>query len=150
METLIEAARKEGIEIIELILLAHIGEQLLLVERSFGDKKPGLCEPIIVRIKEGESLTQALSRGVIEETGAHVEKIEAYLGHRDFVRESKRGRELTFVVTLVEPYEIESRTHTGWAWVKWREAIGYPLSDERRKTIDLFAKWLNSSTSPQL
>jgi hypothetical protein len=143
MKNLIDNARQDGMDIIQVCALIHIGDELFLLERT----TDAVYEFVTADVLEDESLTQALQRAVILETGANIESVESYLAHRDEMRGEKKVRQLIFVLTLVDPYDIRSLHHSAFAWRDYKEAIGYPITNEDRETIDLFGKWREATIS---
>ncbi len=126
-KSLLEIAKKEGVERVQLHALVQNGDEVLLVE-----EKP-IYSGVMAIVEEDESITQALQRSLMEKLGKNLLEVKGYLGHQD----EEKVRDLAFVVTIDEPYEIEM-TH---AWVRPEDGVGYPITDRTRELLDLYMKF---------
>ena len=132
---LIDEAKKEGIEKIHVAaLIRNAEDRVLLIEKVLQEKQ--VYEFPTADLKEGESLQQALQRAVLEETTMELGEVKAYLGHYDVGKE----RYYHFVTEVKDPYSIEQNTKVAYAWLETQEAVGYPITDDLREILDVYAK----------
>ena len=96
----------------------------------------------LVGLKKGESIPQALQRAIMLNTGMHLSEVVTFLGHFDFRKEQLVYREYVFVVKVSDPYAVEEGEEKGHAWVGGEDAVGYPISNALRETLDLFIRFL--------
>ncbi|MBP9841995.1 MAG: NUDIX hydrolase [Simkaniaceae bacterium] len=127
-----EEAKKAGIQKIRVAAIVRQKNRILLLEKG------GSAEYEIptTYVKEGETIQQALQRGLIEEARLDIKDVVAYLGHYD----QGKTRDYYFVVLVHNPSSAQAIRHSACAWVDIGEAVGYPISDHLRQTLDLFAK----------
>ena len=134
-QNLIETAKKEGMTKSYIsALIRNKGGNILLVEEILSEKR--IYGFPTYEIKRRETLSQALERLILEKTGMDLEQVIKYLGHYDL----DRARYFHFLVEVKDPYSIEKETQIGYSWVELEEAFGYPITDETRKILDLYAK----------
>ena len=91
-------------------------------------------------VKVDETIQQALQRAVLEETMMEIDDVKAYLGHYDKDNE----RCYHFITEVKDPYSIEQSTQVAYAWLEAQKAVGYPISDELREMLDVYAKMQTS------
>ena len=127
-----EEAIKSGLEKIQVAVIVRQKNRLLLLEKGASVE----YELPTAFVKEGETIQQALQRGLIEEVRLELKDVVAYLGHYD----QGKVREYYFVVLVHNPSSAQAIRHRACAWVDIGEASGYPISDHLRQTLDLFAK----------
>ena len=134
---LLEEAKEAGIKDIVISLIVKAQDKLLLLENPV---KPGDTDGLYVlpstRLKAQESISQGIQRGLMESTGLDLKDVVAYLGYQDF----RTTREYTFVVIALDPYGVGPSDHIAYSWVNIGDAVGYPISDTLRQTLDLFEK----------
>jgi 8-oxo-dGTP diphosphatase len=83
---------------------------ILLLERSNEEFKGGLVELPSGAVKKEESVKNALTREVAEETGLNIVEIKEYLGSFDYLSSSgKKTRQLNFRV-VVAPGDVRINT----------------------------------------
>ncbi len=132
---LIEDAHKEGIqEIVVAAIIHNEGGQVLLIH-DLQDVKPLYIFPE-AKLKEEESLSQALQRAVTGKTNMGIKEVNGYLGHYD----EGRKRYYHFVVEVNDPYAVEENKSIAYAWLDIQEAVGYPIKDAVREILDLYNK----------
>lgn len=137
---LIDDAKKEGIEKIHVAAVVRNAEDhVLLIEKVLRENP--IYEFPTADVKEGETLQQALQRAVLEETTMELGDVKAYLGHYDVGKE----RYYHFVTEVKDPYSIEQNTKVAYAWLETQEATGYPITDELREMLDVYAKMQEQS-----
>ncbi len=127
---LVETARAEGMQKILIAALIRNGEQLLLIKRD------QIYEFPTAELKSGETIQQALQRGIIENTNLRLENVISFLNHFD----ENGVRQINFIATVLDPFSIQLRDHSAYAWVDLQETYGYPITDHLRETLDVFAK----------
>ncbi|WP_420421727.1 NUDIX hydrolase [Simkania sp.] len=132
---LIDEAKKEGIENVHVAALVRNAEdQVLLIEKVLQEKP--IYEFPTADVKEGETIQQALQRAVLEETAMELGDVKAYLGHYDVGQD----RYYHFVTEVKDPCSIEQNTKIAYAWLETQEAVGYPITDDLREMLDVYAK----------
>jgi ADP-ribose pyrophosphatase YjhB (NUDIX family) len=132
---LIDEAKKEGIEKVHVAaLVRNKKNQVLLIEKVL-QAKP-IYEFPTADLKEGETIQQALQRAVLEETAMELGEVKAYLGHYDVGRD----RYYHFVTEVKDPCSIEQYTKIAYAWLETQDAVGYPITDDLRDMLDVYAK----------
>lgn len=139
---LIDEAKKGGMQKVYVAgLVRNASGQLLLIEKVLEEKQ--IYYFPVVEVRKGETVQQALQRAVMEETNMQLSDVKAYLGHYDIEKE----RTIHFVVEVKDPYAIEQYTEVAYAWLETQEAIGYPISDEIREMLDIYAKMQEANLS---
>lgn len=133
-ETLIEEAHREGLKTIIIEAVIQKGGKILLIE-TLGVGNTFYEFPKAV-LKEGETTAQALERAIEGQTAMHLEEVKRYLGHYD----KKGERHYHFVVEVKDPYSLEESRSIAYSWLPVQEAVGYPISDELRGMLDLYAR----------
>lgn len=127
---LAEEANNQGIYRFVVGAVVWSESAVLLLERPKSDFMGGIYELPSGKVEVGESLTDALYREVLEETGITIAEIKSYLGHFDY--ESKRGkktRQFNFLVAGKEPMEIVLQEHDTYAWATKDEVDSHPVTD---------------------
>ena len=88
-----------------------------MLKRLEDDFMGGIFELPSGKVEAGESLDEALSREVEEETGLKISGIRDYLGHFDYLSGSRRiSRQLNFAVDVLEPEPVEVAEHDAYIW----------------------------------
>ncbi|MGW6309099.1 NUDIX hydrolase [Streptomyces niveus] len=92
--------------------------KVLLLHRTADDYLGGLWELPSGGVDAGETLTEALSREVAEETGLKVTVIGTYLGHFDYLSKSgKKTRQFNFTATTTHDSDTITLTeHDAHLW----------------------------------
>ena len=132
-----DEAAQSGIEKIRVSAIVRQKNRILLLEKPV--KRGGFSgeyELPVTLVKEGETIQQALQRALIEEVRLEIKDVVAYLGHYD----EGKVRDYYFVVLVHSPSSAQAIRHIACAWVDIGEAVGYPISNHLRQTLDLFAK----------
>ncbi|MCB1082952.1 MAG: hypothetical protein KDK61_01465, partial [Simkania sp.] len=70
------------------------------------------------------------------ETAMELGEVKAYLGHYDVGQD----RYYHFVTEVKDPCSIEQNTKVAYAWLETQEAVGYPITDDLREMLDVYAK----------
>ena len=122
---LIEEAKKAGFTEVELAALVRNQEEYLLIQDS-GQTEFHLPT---ANVKDGESITEALQRG-IDQVGLLLKEVVTYLRHID----RENVRQYIFVVEVLDTYAVK---HAAFAWVNSKDGSGYPISDELRATLNI-------------
>ncbi|WP_083874249.1 NUDIX hydrolase [Nocardia paucivorans] len=92
------------------------GEILLLEPHSTGPIRP-TCKLPGATVAPGESVTQAVLRGVFEETGLTVTRIADHIGDFDYLSPAgKPVRRLHFAVEVAATAPIALSAHAGYLW----------------------------------
>ncbi len=132
-KNLLETASAQGA--VEFIVEALIKNknQVLLVE------DPLLRQFVLpsTELKKEETLGQALQRLTVEKTSMNLREIKAFFGHYD-TGERSHTRHFQFIIEVSDPYAIDLRGYTAYAWVNAEDGVGYPISDDLRKQLDTF------------
>lgn len=128
-ESLLDEAKREGIEIVRVAVIAKNQDQILLLERHQG--LGGEYELPSSVVKEGEEISQCLSRALMMQAGLEVDAVERYLCPMDEGRE----RTLFFVASVKEPKSVELAQHIGYAWTTAPDAFAYPISENLRTVL---------------
>lgn len=136
MDTLINQAKKDGIDFILVGAIINKGDRILMLKRSGADKKPHLYEVPNHYIKEDETLSNALKRVVIEQTNLEIKEVKQYLFYTDWSENQKKFRQFNFLVDAYDEYEILVREHVGYAWVLPKEGVGYPIDSKNMEILD--------------
>lgn len=131
LHELIEQAYQDGKEKLVVRAVVIYKQQILCIRRLPGDSGGGLYELPGGGVEDGESLFEALMREVQEELGVHVETIGDLVHTCDFIslRNSKRIREFSFLVTL-DTYEgFVLQEHDSYIWIMAANLSLYTLTD---------------------
>lgn len=132
---LIDEAKKDGMEKIHVAaFIRNAADQILLIEKLLQEK--AIYALPMVTVKEGETIQQALERGIMEGTSMEIAEVKAYVGHYDIGKE----RTYHFLIEVKDPYSLESNTNIAYAWLETQEAVGYPITDQLREMLDVYAK----------
>lgn len=135
-KNLIEEARSEGMEGIAIsVIVQNMKGQILLIEDLNGEKS--VYELPSTYLKEEETIPQALQRAVTESTAMELKEVMAYLGHYD----QEKTRYYHFIAEVKDPYAVEENTKIAYAWLGVQEAVGYPIRDNLREMLDLYARF---------
>ena len=134
-ESLIDEAYASGMKgvVIEALVVKEDGKVLLVESLAGSDRFYHFPN---ANVKKGESISQALQRAVMDVAPIGIKNVLRYLGHYD----AHLLRHLRFAVLASEPYAIEGNKSVSFAWLEFQEAIGYPIHDETRETLDLYLK----------
>ncbi len=123
-------------------LILNDQKQILLVQRAADDSSyPNLWEFPGGKLDEGQDISDALEREVLEETGlfivpqTRVAYVESYI-----VTNSKKYKGLPYVVLvgickMIGGNLILSHEHQNYKWVSVKKAYTFNLRDETRKAL---------------
>ena len=141
-KNLLDEASKAKIDEVHVAALIRNREgKLLLLKRKSGSSLGEGYELPYGVVKSGETVQQALQRGVMETTNMLLQDVLGYFGHFDTKDASgKLVREYHFIVEVMDPISVEANQHHAFAWVNLEDASGYPIAVELRDTLDLFSR----------
>ncbi len=131
-EGMIEEAKREGIGEVVVSALIRKGDDLLVIE-DLMELTPIYTFPHAL-LKQGETIQQALQRGIMESTLMNLERVVSLLGHYDL--EGKRY--IYFIAEVSDPYAVEGAEQIAYAWIPAQEAAGYPITNELREMINRY------------
>lgn len=107
IQRLLKQAKKDGVLKIVVGAAIKLDDKFLLLERAPSEFMAGLVELPSGTVEPGESLLQALTREVKEETNLVVTEIVSFLGSFDYFSSSgKKTRQFNFLVET-EPSDIK-------------------------------------------
>jgi hypothetical protein len=132
MKKLIDSAKDDGMTSCLVFPVICNENRVLLLE----DPVTTIYSPPNAKVRDGESIPQAIQRALSIDTGQSLSEVKGYLIHYD--DSIKKERSLYFKVTVTEPNSIVLSRHIASAWVLINEAVGYPIIDETREVLDLF------------
>ncbi len=110
------------------------GGELLIIRRSLTDtNNPGQWEIPGGKVDEGQDLTQAQEREVMEETRLHVRATHRLVFVHSFLIGQGKYKGLPYValfsITRLVGGEVTlSEEHTEFAWVSYAEMLSYDLT----------------------
>ncbi|MFI8200435.1 NUDIX hydrolase [Streptomyces sp. NPDC085942] len=116
---LIQAADADGIaKHVVGAVISNAEGKVLLLHRAADDYLDGLWELPSGGVDAGETLTEALYREVVEETGLTVTAIGAYLGYFDYLSKSgKKTRQFNFTAQVThEDDTVKLTEHDVHLW----------------------------------
>lgn len=135
-QNLIEDAKKQGISRMHVAAFVKNGAgKILLIEELLMDH--AIYRLPTAKLKTGETLQQALQRGIMEETSMVLSNVISYLGHYD----SGAKRTFHFIIEVQDPYSLEAKHEIGHAWLEPQEAVRYPIRTELREMVDVYTKY---------
>ena len=105
--------------------------RVLLLRRAPGEILQGFFDLPSGRVERGETVQQALSREVAEETGLQVKAVDSYVNCFDYMLPDEGlVRQLNFIVSVSVPYSITlSNEHDTYVWFS-RAEIDDPCVDQ--------------------
>ena len=115
--------------------------KFLLIKRASNDSYgPGLWEFPGGKLDEGQDLSSALEREVLEETGLLVLPTTRIAYTESSMATNGKYKGLTYVVIigigkLIGGKLKLSEEHEDYKWVNYNEAIEMPIKDEIRKSL---------------
>ncbi|GAA3655770.1 NUDIX hydrolase [Streptomyces chitinivorans] len=118
LDDLLRTAAAEGVakHVVGAVFTDADG-RVLLLHRPADDYLGGLWELPSGGVEDGESLTEALCREVVEETGLEVTAVGAYLGHFDYLSKSGRPtRQFNFTATVADGTAVTLTEHDEYLW----------------------------------
>ena len=123
-------------------------KKILLIKRSLkGYYAPGLWEFPGGKLDEGQDLSSALEREVIEETGLLVLPTNRIAYTESSIIPKGKYKGLPYVVIIgtgrLVGGELKlSNEHTDYKWVTIKEAYDMPIKDDIRKSLIVLEKTL--------
>ena len=142
-EELRVGAIAEGIDRFVVGVIVPCDGKILILQRPADDFMPGIYELPSGKVEPGETLSDAIARELLEETGLHVGSVVSHVGDFDYVSGSlKRTRQLNFEVRVREVREVIHPDHVAAAWVKEADLGRYPITDESRRVMQRYFETL--------
>lgn len=140
VKALTSQAIKDGIfRYVVAAVIANERLEVLLLKRPADDFLGGIYELPSGKVKENESLLEALHREVKEETGLNIVSVERYLGHFDYLSKSKKlTRQFNFHVEVDNSSKIVLSEHSSYVWVAYGDLNKYCITDEVKKILKKF------------
>ena len=120
--------------------------KVLLIKRSSSDRyAPGLWEFPGGKLEEGQDVSAALEREVLEETGLVVAPITriAYVESQIIFDGPYKGLPYVIIIgtgKLIGGEVKLSEEHESYKWVTTKEGLELPLKDEIRKALSLISR----------
>jgi 8-oxo-dGTP diphosphatase len=130
--------QSERDEIVRLVVGAAVFREgkILLLRRRPDDFLPGIFELPGGQVEQGETIFNALSRELREETRLTLLTVRRYVGHFDYVSGSgKPCRQFNFIVDASDD-SIHLEEHTEFTWRHQPELGSLKISDSTRAAID--------------
>ncbi|MFA5250270.1 MAG: NUDIX hydrolase [Parachlamydiales bacterium] len=145
-EDLLAQAQKAGVKhfVVGAFIVAE--RQILILRRRRGDFWGGYYEIPGGGVEKNETLSAAVIREVLEETGLKTKTITAYVNSFDYLSaEGERTRQFNFEVTTDSATPVLSE-HDHYAWIGPDTKLApYPLSEKMQLCIqDYFAHFSSS------
>ena len=130
LNDILASTRGEGIDRIVVGAVIIRDGRALILRRKADDYMGGMFEIPSGRLDGEETLVDALSREVEEETGLRVASIDWYLGSFDYSSMSgRKTRQLNFLIQVYES-DVKLSEHDTFEWVREDEISNYGMSDE--------------------
>ncbi len=140
-DELLEKAKKAGIKRLVVGAVIKHRARTLLLRRKAEDFMGGIYELPSGQVKRQESLHDALTREVKEETNLKLRKIKYYLGHFDYKsRSGRKTRQLNFAVDVHSAHQVKLTEHDHYAWVHKSRMNNYPITAPVRKILKVEKK----------
>lgn len=123
-------------------------KRILLVRRSWNDSYyPGFWECPGGKLDEGEDLTEALAREVLEETNLLIKMKEPLVSIQSQVLTEGRyaGNTYVMIFSVAEKIGGEvklSAEHSSHAWTTFNDILEYDLTPEVRKSLMVMRSYL--------
>lgn len=136
-EAVITESRREGIERFTVGAMVIQQNKILLVRRNSDDFLGGLYEVPGGKIGGGETIVEALTRELREETNLQLDIVTGFLPSFDYL--SRRGlktRQFNLTVTVKEPLDIKLTEHDYFVWKQLHEIEGIGISEELSKVLN--------------
>ncbi len=140
--TLQDQAQADGIESVVVGLIVRRGNKLLLLKRRSDDYMPDVWEIPGGHVDPGETIPQALSRELLEETGLHLHHIIGKRGGYDYPGEFGLTRQWNFEVKA-PGLTIHHPEHTDYRWASPEMWAHLAMSPEMRQSLEDYARrWI--------
>ncbi len=134
---LVAAATAAGIgRFVVAAVLVQEGKVLLLQRRA-DDFMGGIYELPSGKVQTGETLRQALTREVEEETGLQLQATREYLGHFDYRAGSGRiTRQFNYLASVPRTGPVRLSEHSGFVWASAAEIASLPVTASVKQVIN--------------
>ena len=134
---LISGATKDGAKRLVVGAVIDIGERVLLLRRNEHEFMGGIFELPSGRVEDGETLSVALVREVIEETSLNVTEIGDFLGAFDYISGGGNlTRQLNFRVSVAGEVNVVLSEHESFLWADAYALVGLEITDSTRGTLE--------------
>lgn len=143
-DELINEAQKDGIYRYVVASVVEQNSQILILKRPQKEFMGGIYELPSGKIEENESLLDALSRELQEETGLKLKEIKKYLGYFDY--QSKTGkvtRQFNFAITSDNVQKIILSEHDSYTWVGVNQLSEYSVTENVKLILENFLNGVN-------
>ena len=138
MEELLREAEKEGIRRFSVGAgILNDDGALLVLKRKADDSFPGMFEIPGGGVDNGETLSEAVCRETMEETGLTVADILCFCGTFDY-QERGRTRQFSFLVTAQSTENITLSEHDEYLWI--HSVNGLSCTPEMLQVIETIFK----------
>lgn len=135
MQNLLQKAKSDGMDQIEIILLIERGGYYLLLQKD----EPGdaIFEFPADRLKDAETLEQGIDRLLVENTNLKIAQLKRLLTYFD----ENHKRIFAFIAIPLDPDDVFLRYHKAYSWIDPKEAAGYPLEKHTRECLKILLKF---------
>ena len=141
---LVAGAGRDGARRLVAGAIIESAGRILLLRRKPDDFMGGIFELPSGRVEEGESLSRALTREVLEETGLAVAEITGYLGSFDYLsRSGSLTRQFNFCVTIAGKTGKENvvlSEHDSFIWIEPASLNGLEVTDSTASILEAYFK----------
>lgn len=144
--SLVERAKKEGIDRFVVGGVVNNNERVLLLKRKIDDFMGGIFELPSGKVNKGESLSSALKREILEETNLQVIGAVTLIDTFDYESKSgKKTRQFNYSVD-VEPGQVmlSPTEHEDFQWITEKELGKVNVTDSVRTTLERYWKDRNA------
>lgn len=142
---LIQEAAADGIQQLVVGAVVHRDALVLILKRPETDFMGGIWELPSGKVEGHETLDQALTREVHEETGLTVADIRSYLGCFDYRSGSgKPSRQFNFAVDVIAPEPMKLTEHDAYAWTPVTPEL--PVTEAVKTVLDVWAEARTADT----
>jgi 8-oxo-dGTP diphosphatase len=118
LSALTDMAKADGIEQLVVGAIIRYEGTVLLLKRPAADFMGGIWELPSGKVEPGETLVDALTREVLEETGLAVTTVRSHMGSFDYQSGSgKQSRQYNFAVDVATPEPVNLTEHEAYVWV---------------------------------
>lgn len=139
LQRLVDNARQEGFARVSVTAIIWDKEGILALRRAKGDSLPGKFVMPGGGLDEGETIEQAVTREVREETGLEVTSIDEYVGYTDLLS-AKKGepvRRFFFIVTAKPgAVVLDEKEHDGIALITSENIDKYSIVENELPIYD--------------
>ncbi len=137
IEQLTAGAESDGVQQLVVGAVVHHNGKVLLLQRPEDDFMGGIWELPSGKVEPGETLDEALTREVQEETGLGVTATRTYLGSFDYQSGSgKKSRQFNFAVDVESPEPVKLQEHDAYTWTALTEET--PVTDAVRQVLTTY------------